>query len=536
VRTSGSGAHESAATLRDYLQILRRRKWLVVQTLVLVPLAAVAFSLQQKPVYEASADVLLSRQNLANTLNGLQDPTASVQADRVAQTQADIARSPAVARRVIAQLHLTDRTAGDLLANSSVTAKQGADILGFTVRDRDAALAARLADAYATQYRLYRHALDTDALQAARVEVEQRIADLGTSRGALYESLVEKEQQLRTMEALQTSNSTVINRPSSASQVSPRPFRNAVLGLVLGLFIGVGFAFLRETLDTRVRSAQEIGDRLGLPLLARIPEPAKRLRADDRLVMLADPAGVDAEAFRMLRTNIEFATLGHDVKTVVVTSAVEKEGKSTTIANLAVALARGGQKVILVDLDLRRPFLDKFFDLQGRPGITQVALGRASLNDAIVRVPIVPIEPNASLRPRYDLSGNEDNGSGRLAILGTGPIPPDPGEFVGSHRLAEVLEELRGLADVVLVDAPPVLHVNDAMVLSSRVDGLLLVSRMETLRRPMLTELHRLLESTPAHKVGYVVTGAESDEAYGYGYAYGYSYAPRPYEPEPAEA
>src|SRR5581483_11850391 len=136
------------------------------------------------------------RQNLANTLNGLQDPTASVQPDRLAQTQADIARSPAVARRAIAQLHLSDRTAAGLLASSSVAAKPGADILEFTVRDDVADVAARLADAYATQYRLYRNLLDTQAVQAVRDEVEQRLADLGTNKGALYESLVEKEQQL----------------------------------------------------------------------------------------------------------------------------------------------------------------------------------------------------------------------------------------------------------------------------------------------------------------------------------------------------
>ncbi|HEY6030562.1 MAG TPA: Wzz/FepE/Etk N-terminal domain-containing protein, partial [Gaiellaceae bacterium] len=131
MRTSGTPtAHQGAATLRDYLQVVRRRKWIIIQAVVLVPLAAVLFSLQQTPVYQASADVLLSRQNLANTLNGLQDPSLYTQSDRLAQTQADIARSPAVGKRVLAQLHLTDRSVREFLGNSSVSPAQNADVLG----------------------------------------------------------------------------------------------------------------------------------------------------------------------------------------------------------------------------------------------------------------------------------------------------------------------------------------------------------------------------------------------------------------------
>ena len=233
----------------------------------------------------------------------------------------------------------------------------------------------------------------------------------------------------------------------------------------------------------------------------------------------------------MLRTNLEFTTLGKQVRSVMITSAIEEEGKSTTIANLAVALARAGKRVILVDLDLRRPYLDKFFELRGRPGITQVALGRATLNDALVRVPITPIEPSARLSPRYDTRPSQNgNGTtqGRLAVLGSGPIPPDPGEFVAAAVLTEILEELCEIADIVLVDAPPLLHVGDAMVLSAKVDAAVLVAKMETIRRPMLTELHRLLQSAPTLKLGFVVTGAEAEEGYGYGYGYGYEYHPRP--------
>lgn len=333
-------------------------------------------------------------------------------------------------------------------------------------------------------------------------------------------NLVEREQQLQTMEELQTSNAAVVKTPTDAAQVSPRPTRNGILGLFLGIALGLGLAFLREALDTRVRSAQEVGDRLHLPLLARVPEPPKALRQGNQLVMQAKPGGVHAEAFRMLRTNLDFATLDRDVGSIMVTSAVQQEGKSTTIANLAVALARAGQRVILVDLDLRRPYLDKFFDLRGRPGVTQVALGKAPLAESLVRVPLAPVEPG--------VNGNTPLGA--LAVLGSGPIPPDPGEFVASARLSEVLLELRELSDVLLIDAPPLLQVGDALTLSAKVDAAIIVTRLDVLRRPMVDEVHRLAASMPAARLGFVVTGAESEDPYGYGYGYGYGYEYRPYE------
>jgi Mrp family chromosome partitioning ATPase len=517
------------STLRDYLQVVRRRKWVIVQAVILVPLAAVLFSIRQPAEYSASADVLLSRQNLATSLTGVQDTSIiGTQADRSAQTQADLARSPEVAKRALQGAHAHGLSVRDFLAASSVTAKQNADLLLFTVTNHDPKLAARLANAYADAYKTYRKEVETAPIQAAIEKVRARIDALPTTKGELYNNLADKEEQLTTMETLQGSNATVVQRADHAPQVAPKPVRNGVLGLVLGLFLGIGLAFLREALDTRVRSAEEIGDRLELPLLARLPEPPRKLRADHRLAMLAEPTGIQAEAFRMLRTNLEFATLGHDAKVIMVTSAVEQEGKSTTIANLAVALAAAGHKVVLVDLDLRRPFIDKFFGVQG-PGVTQVALGHASLDEVLVRIAIA--EPGAETSNGNGNGNGNGKGSllrGVLEVLPSGPIPPDPGEFVGTQALGEILEELRDRADVVLVDAPPALHVGDALRLSTRVDGILLVTRMKIVRRHMLSELARQVATVPTPVLGFVVTGANEEEGYGTDGAYGYYYS-RPY-------
>jgi Mrp family chromosome partitioning ATPase len=530
---AGHAGH--AATLRDYLHVIRRRKWIILQAALLVPAAAIAFSVHEQKLYRASAQVLLSSQNLATELTGTQQTGVSVQPDRVAQTQADVARVPAIAARVLELVPGTGMTLQRFLARSGVATATNADILTFDVVNRDPALARDLVDAYAAAYTVYRRSLDTAAIHTALQSVDARIrqlVDSGGRGGALYASLVDRQQTLATMQALQTSNAAVVQRAEKAVQVQPNTSRNAILGVFLGIVLGIGLAFLREALDTRVRSAEEIGERLGgLPLLARVPVPSRKLRAKNRLVMLDSPMGVHAEAFRMLRTNLDFATLGRDARTIMVTSAVEQEGKSTTIANLAVALARTGQRVVLVDLDLRRPFLHTFFDLGG-PGITQVALGHTSLEEALVPVAIADSRPRGE---KANGNGNGNNGGrmvkGILEVLPSGSIPPDPGEFVGTAVLSEIIEALRMRADVVLIDAPPALHVGDAMTLSTKVDGILVVTRMQVVRRHMLNELARQLANAPTPVLGFVVTAADEEESYGYGYGYGYgSYHARGYE------
>ncbi len=521
---------DSGTTLRDYLDVARRRKWVILQAVVLVPAAAIAFSLTQTKMFEATAEVLLSRQNLAAALTGTPDQTGNLQADRIAQTQASLARVPDVARRVLRSTG-AELTPEEFLDASSVTPKQNADLLSLSVTDRDPEQAKRLATAYAREFADYRTELDTRTLKSAGAEVEAKLAQLakaGDTKSELYQGLVTNLQQLRTLETLQTSNVFPVRGAEEAIQVQPKPVRNAILGLALGLLLGVGLAFLWEALDTRVRSADDIAARLGLTFLARIPEPPRKLQKDDRLVMLADPTGVNAEAFRMLRTNLEFVRIDRPAQAIMVTSCVEREGKSTTIANLAVALARAGQRVILVDLDLRRPYLHKFFDLFGVPGVTQVAIGTAGLHEALAPIAITGAERRRGsvLAPVDRLRGQPRQGveHGSLRVLTSGPIPPDPGEFVGTHRLDLILQELRGDADIVLVDAPPVLRVGDAMTLSARMDALIVVTRINVVRRHMLQELGRVLAAAPTQKLGFVVTDAGDEEGYGYGYGYGYGH------------
>lgn len=526
-------SHE-ANSLSAYLRVVRRRKWIIIACVIVLPVTAYILSVRQPARYEASAQVYLSSEDLAGALTGIS--ASYVDPVQLANTQAALAQVPTVARSAVALSGLKNISPGELLGSVGVSPQSDTSILTFTVTNGDPRVAAILATAYAKAFTRYRGQLDSDAVRRARAEIGRRLDQLtadGEDRTNLATSLRTKDQQLATLQALQTSRTYVIRTAEGAGQVAPTPKRNAALGLILGLVLGLGLAFLVDALDTRVRSANEVGHRLALPQLARIPPPPKSVAKDD-LVMLAQPTGTNAEAFRMLRTNVAFASLEDtNMRTILVTSAVEKEGKSTTAANLAIAEARAGRRVALVDLDLRVPFIDRFFGLTHANGVTDVALGNTTLEAALTRI---DLDTGKSANGRTGLPESNGNAPehGLLDVLVAGQRPPDPGEFVGSRRLGDILHRLHERYDLVIIDTPPMLRVGDAMTMSTRADGLLIVVRLNVIRRPMLSELRRLLATAPAAKLGFVVTGSRDGQsgAYGYGYDYGgYGYS----EPKPAD-
>ena len=510
-----------ASALSHYLRVVRRGAWIVLLTTVVVTGLAIVTSRSQDKVYEASAEVFLSgARNLPPNLTDVSQ--VYVDPVRAVETQARLARVPEVARRAVDTPRFGDRTPQDLLASSTVTPNADADILTFTVSDGDPNAAAELASAYARAFTKYRRRLDTQSIVQAQRQLEERLAALdeaGKTRSGLYRELSRNDQELRTFEALQGSNTAVIRAGGDTVQTQPKTARNATLGLVLGLVLGIALAFVRDALNTRVRTAEEVHERLGVPLLGRIPQLPKRLVSENGLAMLDNPGAPETEVFRILATNLGFANLDRGAKTIMVTSAIRGEGKSTTLANTAVALARAGSKVALVDLDLKRPALDRLFGFRGRevPGITEVALGAVELNEALVRIPIFgDREREAGVRPASE--------QGALGVLQTGPIPPNSADFAASGRLGAVLDELAETCDVVLIDAPPILQVSDAMALTAKVDALLVVTRMSAVRRPALNELRRVLDQAPVAKLGFVLTGVRAQEGYGYGYGYGYGH------------
>ena len=509
----------SQPTLSDYLAALRRRKLVIISTTVLVAAAALLLSLQEAKVYRSSAAVLLSRQDLGSALTGTPDPTLSADPVRVAQTQVGIARLPVVAARAVKAARVPE-FGEELLRSSSVTANTNSDILTFMVDNRDPRVAAKLANSYARAFTAYSLELATATLRKARLELERRLTSLqraGDRSSVLYRSVQDDVQRLRTMELLQNPG-TVVKTATSAGQIQPTPKRNGILGAVFGVLLGVALAFLWETLDKRVRSESEIEERLGLPLLSRLPPPTRRLSNENKLAMLDDPNDVQAEAVRRLRVNVEFANLDLDARTIMITSSVQQEGKSTTLANLAVALARSGRNVALVDLDLRQPTLAGFFKLPSTVGVTDVALGKSSLGQAIVPIRLAPPgDPSANGYGTMTSGGEK----GSLSVLAAGVLPANPGEFIGTDALARVLSDLRAKYDLVLIDAPPMCVVGDAMTLSAKVDALIVVTRLGIVDRSMMHELARELNASPAPKLGFVLTGADRRDNYGTSGYYG---------------
>jgi Mrp family chromosome partitioning ATPase/capsular polysaccharide biosynthesis protein len=531
--------------LKEYLQVLRRRKWIVLQAVIIVPLAATLLALRQSPQYQASADVLLRYQTLPSSISGLTDPSSFsyyIDPTRSTSTQIELARLPQLASRVAAALPHSGLTAGQILGSSGVSSVTDTDLLRFTVTEAKPELAARIATEYARQFTLYRKQLDTGSITSSLRDLQSRIQALrgsGGSRLAITQ-LVAKEQQLQTLLSLETANAVVVRVADGAAKVRPTPRKYALLGLGLGILLGVGLAFLREAFDTKLRSAEAIGTELHLPLLGRVPPPPRQLQKRNELVMLDSPTSPAAEAFRMLRTNLEFVTLGKPAGVIMVTSALEQEGKSTTVANLAVALAGQRKHVTLVDLDLRRPMVERLFKISAdRPGITDVVLGYAVLDEALARVPHreFAVAANGAVDRRSlgldEIAASNGNHAedGLLEVLACGRIPPVPGEFIGLDSVRHIIAALRERSDVVLVDTPPALKVGDAMTIAGFSDAVLVVVRAETARRPAVAELARVLEGWPTQRLGFVLCGADSYERYAYyGYGGAYSSEQRPRE------
>ena len=496
-------------TFADYLAVIRRYKWLILVAALVVPVAAYVWSSQQTKVYRADSDVLLNRQDLGSTLTGI--PTQSTVTDpvRYARTQARLARVPTVTRAAIARSGVSGIDEPEFSANSDVNTNPDTDILTFGVNNHDPDVAARLATAYAEAFVAYKLKSETASLQAARRELQGRLSELrdaGATNTEAYRQLAQQEQSIRTLELLQVPASVV--RPAlGAGQIAPTPRRNAILGVLLGLVLGLGGAFLLNALDRRIRDAGEVERELGIPLLAKLPTPQARGGAQ---TILDRPQDEFTEAVSQLRTSFDFANTELRAKVVMVTSAGPREGKSTTTTNLAIALARTGRHVVLVDLDLRRPSVNRILHLPDGAGFTDIATRNTELLDALQPVGVTP------LRARLTSVPSSESGGGRLEVVTAGRTRVQPGEFVETGGVAEALQKLRAYAEIVLLDTPPILATSEAMALTAKVDATLVVTKLGTLTRPTLRELVRVLRRSPAPVLGFVVTGAELDESYSY--------------------
>lgn len=518
-------------TLADYAAILRRRKWIILALPIVAAVSAYLVSATQSSLYQANAKVLVNRTSIVSAIAQVSDPAIG-DPTRFLATQASVARSPALAARVARAAHIRGVTGGELLGASSVNPEANADILDVTVSWPNADGAVRLANAYAVGYTRYKTQLDTERVNHALAIVRQQIKDAkssGTTSSETYNTLLQYQAQLETIGTLLAGNTSVLKPAEDAAKIRPKPLKRAVLGGLLGIVLGIALALLAEALDRRVRSEEELEQVLGVPLLGRVPAPPRHASDVNELVLITEPESIEAESIRRLKTSIEFLNLERGARTIMVTSAVPREGKSTTVANLAVAFARSGRRVALVDLDLRRPFLHRFFRTGVGLGMTDILVGSETVAGALrplaVAGGVMPVPPSRNGKPRTAGPRTEPAAAQTtLSLLPAGTVPSTGIESLSdvleNERLSSVLDELADQFELVLVDTPPLLSVGDAMSLTARVDAVLLVLHTG-IQRPLVHELARQLHSSQAPTLGFALTGV-APAGEGYGDAYGY--------------
>jgi len=388
--------------------------------------------------------------------------------------------------------------------------------------------AARLANAYAAAIIALRQEETQQRYAAAQRVVEGQLKLYATPQSQLtadYAILTQQLHNLQIAEGTATGDfKVIVPATPPASPISPKPMKSAALGLGLGIIVGIAVAYASARLDTRVRTSREVAEIVGLPVIGRIPRIRRHSPQGSDLVSVTEPRGQVSEALRMVRSSLEWAGIDSDLKSLLVTSCVKGEGKTLTISNLAVTLARSGNRVVVVDGDLRAPRLHTVFEMPNAVGLTSVVLGKVDFDDALQTFVLAPDWPRTTPRPLVRLrNGHEAPGgagdAGSLQVLTSGPLPPDPGEFIASKRMSSVLEQLHQReVDYVLVDAPPLLVVGDAGALASSVDGLVLLASIGKARRPILRNVRDALNSLPCRKIGVVVVGERVEHRQYYSY------------------
>ena len=345
---------------------------------------------------------------------------------------------------------------------------------------------------------------------------ELRLAQLTRAKDVnhrIYMKLLEKREEARIIETSRISNLRVIDPAEiPSSPIKPRKKSNLILGLIVGMTLGVGLAFLIDSLDTSLKTIEDVEQFAEMVVLGSLPTirgRRKALRRDEvsriseRLVTRHESKSSIAEAYRSLRTNIQFSSPDEPLRTLMVTSAVPKEGKSTTVANLAITMAQQGTRTLLVDTDLRRPILHSLFGQNREPGLINVLVGDLETGDAIRETDV-------------------DN----LHLLTCGVLPPNPSEILGSQRMKALLVELKEAYDIVLMDSPPSIAVTDAAVLGSEVDGVCMVVHSGKTTQDALLRAKTLLENVKVKMIGAVLNNVDVEGLYrSYRYYYHYYYS-----------
>lgn len=445
--------------LRDYLRILHKN-WIIILICTLAGVAGGAgASLLTTPTYRATAELYVSvRSSDASLAQELNQGTSF--AKQAVQSYVTVVNKEIVTSRVVEELDL-DRTPSELASQISASVQATTVVIEVSVTDTDPQMAATLANSVASNF----------------IQV-------------IVEELEKPEGQAPSLVKIEPVQSASV--PSQP--ITPRVPLNVALGALVGLAVGLGIAVLRQVADTKIRSTHDIAQITDRPVIGTIafdPDAGKR-----PLIVHEEPKSPKAESYRALRTNLRFMDIENTRHSFVVTSSLPSEGKSTTAANIAIALAEQGAKVVLVDGDLRKPKVATTMGVDGSVGLTDLLSGRAEPKDVLQRW-----------------------GRGRLYVLPAGRIPPNPSELLGSHTMQQVHDQLLAEHDYVIIDAPPLLLVTDGAVLSELAHGTLLVVASGQTPRSALAGAVAQLQGIGSEVSGIVVTKVptKGPDSYAYG-------------------
>lgn len=546
-----------------YLAVIYRWKWPVVAVTVLCAALGLAYLTTLTPQYQATAQLLYVQPVTVPTslVQGgvpytLQQPNLATVSAVITSSQLGSAAARLLGGR--------DTSAGYNVAvpipsggNAATAGGQAANVVAIEVVSSSPQTAAAVADAYAQAFVDYRRETARTQVSSVLMTVKAALLSYETpssKKSAEYLQLVQSKRDLQLqLETLAADYRLTASVTPPSAPFLPRRLHTLAYFTILGLLLGMGFAFLLENLDTRPRDETEVADLLGLPVLGQLPQLPRSIGEASTLQVLVDPVGPMAEAVRVLRSNIGFANVDGDVRTLLVSSSIRSEGKSVTACNLAVAMALAGQRVVLVDADLRRPRVHTLMHLSNAVGLSSVLARRVDLGNAVVSITLddaigagaaagaTPIarRPEASGRmvslassgsgsdavakpgswpPGAPLGPDE---SAALRVLPSGPLPPNPGEMAASERFGELIGMLADTADLVIIDSPPLLEVGDAAAMAPRCDGLVFVANMARVRWPMLERLQAQLMTCPCRTLGLVVVRAKRTSKPAYRYRYG---------------
>jgi capsular exopolysaccharide synthesis family protein len=446
--TPNSKSDES--DLSAFGRTLKRRWWVVLLCVVVATAAAVGITLHSEKKYAATTSLLLR-------------VSTEVEPQRVVDTNLQLLSLPNVASKTaqglpgVSQAEIEESISSEQQAES--------DIIRVTATTTDADLAAEIANAYATEFIALRRTSAHQGLQTGSVEVVEQAS------------------------------------PNS-SPVSPKPTRNIAFGIVIGLVLGIGVALLLEQLDRRVKHQDDISDAMGIPLLATV---AKRKAFDRKHLGNGAMSPEDLEAFRMLRANLRYFDSNRDVKSVLVTSAEPGEGKTLVSLGLALAAASAGERVLLLEADLRDPGISRVLKLPPAAGLSRTLTeGNTGMAEAMTTVSADELTKSA--------------GNVTLDVLPAGEIPPNPPALLESQTMKDLIAQAEKTYDFIIIDTPPLLAVADAIPLISVVSGVLVVSGLGVSTRSSAGELIEHLHRLNASILGLVVNFAQaSHRSYGYG-------------------